>query len=332
MPKLIAVTLVLIAACGDNYSSLSLDEYPAALRDAFCSAAVACGDVIDLETCRRTSLGQPAPVSARDRAAIAAGTIVFRGDDALACADALARRSCDVTSQSSRVLPDACFTVLVGTQGDGAACTRNLECVSQVCDAPACDGACCPGTCVGDAAPVRAQVGASCEAARCVDAAFCDEAALCVARKAAGGTCIVSDNCQFGLDCDPDGSCGALPALGEPCAGACRDQGTTCSPISQTCVAVALAGAPCAMSSDCSVFYVCDATKHCGLGVALGEPCSVGQHCADPGAFCAAAPGESLGVCAPARQVGEPCTQSTDCATQTCDLDAEVCAEEPVCP
>jgi hypothetical protein len=330
MSKLIAVTVVVLVACGGGGSSLSLDDYPAARRDAFCEYAVACGEVADVAACRTTSLGQPVQLTASERAAIAAGTIVYRGSDAQTCVDGLAARSCDVTSQSSRVLPDACFTVLVGTQGEGAACASDAQCVSQLCDVPACDDACCLGTCVGGAAPGRARVGESCEAARCVDNAFCDAAALCVTRKNAGSACIVSDNCQFGLDCI-DGACTALPAIGQPCDGACRDQGTTCSPISQTCVEVALADAPCTMTSECSVFYVCDATKHCSPGLALGEPCTLGQRCGDAGAFCDAPVGESTGSCALPREIDEPCNREAGCLSGHCDLVAQRCVAEPVC-
>ncbi|MBC7978425.1 MAG: hypothetical protein H7138_25860, partial [Myxococcales bacterium] len=199
MQKLIAAVVVVLTACGDGGGSLSIEAYPAALRDAFCAYAVDCGTIVDVEACRTTTIGQPPHLSASLVAAVEAGKVKFRGGDAQACVDALAGRSCDVTSESSRVVPEPCATIFVGTQGEGASCASDTECVSQVCEVPACDEACCIGACIGGAAPGRAKVGESCEAARCDDTAFCDEAAICVARKGAGSGCIVADNCRFGL-------------------------------------------------------------------------------------------------------------------------------------
>lgn len=331
MLKLIAAGVVLLAACGDNLPGLSLDDYAAATRDAMCAHAVACGEVADVATCRKTSLGNPGHISASLRAAVEAGTIVFDGASADACNEALASRSCDVTSQSSRVVPAACATVFVGTVDAGGGCAQDDECLSHVCDAPVCNDACCPGVCVGSTPPAQAKRNESCEAAPCEDTAYCDDALLCDARKGVGGACIQSIECQFGLDCGTDGTCEALPPPGQPCDGACRDEGTTCSPTSQTCVPVARAGEPCEMSSDCSVYYVCDATRHCGPGLVLGDPCTVGARCAAPGAFCDAPEGESQGICALPKQLGTPCASDASCESRTCDRSTALCVVEPVC-
>jgi len=330
MLKLIAVAVVL-AACGDNLGGISLDVYAQASSDAACAHAVACGDVASTDACLETSLGQPLHITATQRAAIAAGTMKFDGGAAQTCLASLASRSCDVTSQANRVLPDPCFAIFLGTRGDGEACAASSECISQVCDAPVCDTACCTGTCIGGEAPVRAQIGESCEAARCEDNAFCDPAFVCTARRSPGSSCIFANDCQFGLDCDPDGVCSALPGPGQRCDGACRDEGTTCSAASQTCEPVAVAGEPCTMTSDCSVLYVCDANKRCSAGIALGDVCIVGQRCADPGAFCDAEAGESLGLCAPLRQLDEPCTDDSICESHACGEVTQRCVDEPVC-
>jgi hypothetical protein len=331
MLKLIAVGVALLAACGDNLAGISLDDLAAASRDARCAHAVTCGEVADVATCRTTSLGNPGHISATLRAAIEDGIVTFNAADAEACNEALASRSCDVTSQSSRVEPAACATVFVGTRDAGGACASNAECLSQVCDVPVCTTACCTGLCVGSTPAAHAALGASCEATPCDDTAYCDEALTCVARKGVGDACIQPTECQFGLDCGVDGACAALPAPGQPCDGACRDEGTTCSPTTQTCVPVVLAGAPCEMTSDCSVYYVCDQTLRCSPGLVLGEPCTVGQRCAAPGAFCDAPAGESLGSCALPKQLGAPCTSDLACESQTCDRVTQVCVAEPVC-
>ena len=331
MLKLIAAGVVLLAACGDNLRGISLDDYAAARRDAACAHAVACGEVADVATCRTTALGNPDHISASLRAAVEAGALTFNGANAEACNDALASRSCDVTSQSSRVAPAACATVFAGTVDDAGACASGAECLSQVCDVPVCTTRCCTGVCVGGERPAHAALGASCEATACEDTAYCDDALTCVARKGVGAACIQSTECQFGLDCGGDGQCAALPAPGQPCDGACRDEGTTCSSTTQTCVPVVLAGAPCEMSSDCSVYYVCDATLRCGPGLALGAACLAGQRCATPGSFCDAPVGEVQGSCARAKPVGAPCAFDLACESRTCDRGTQVCVDEPVC-
>ncbi len=186
MLKLIAVA-VLLAACGDNLPGISLDDYAASSRDAACAHAVTCGEVVDIATCRTTALGNPGHITASLRAAVEAGTITFDGAAAEACNEALASRSCDVTSQSSRVAPAACAAVLVGTVDAGGGCAQNDECLSQLCDLPICTGGCCAGLCVGSTPPAHAKLGESCEVAPCDDTAYCDDALLCDARKGVGG-------------------------------------------------------------------------------------------------------------------------------------------------
>jgi hypothetical protein len=330
MRQLIVATMALLTACGTD--SVAIDDYPSALREAYCRYLVKCGVVEDEGTCAKANLGGTFYFSASEKAAVDMGKLEYHGGSAQKCFDAFAARSCDVTSESNRVLPDACVTITVGAQHAGESCADDAECVSKACDVPVCDQACCVGTCNGDAAPGVAKVGESCAAARCDARSVCDsETTTCVALKPSGGFCVSSTQCEFGLDCDATGACASLPALGQTCAGPCRDEGTTCSSTSHTCVKVALAGEACLSSADCSPLYRCDATKHCTAGIALGQPCQVSQRCADDLAFCDVPVGEAMGTCTLPKPEGMPCQRDLHCASHACDATTRMCVAEPVC-
>lgn len=329
----LAISLVLLAACGGGNDSVSIDSYPAAVRDALCRYFAKCGDVESVETCKKINIGLTVHVSASELQAIDMGKSKYHGDNAASCLAALAGRSCDVTSQSNRDVPDACLNITTGTLHANEACALDRECISLICDVPACPNACCMGTCTGDTAPGRAKIGQSCENAFCVANSFCDDVTLmCTALKASGEFCGSSAECQYELDCDPTGKCTSLPKLGESCSGACRDDGTTCSATSRTCVKVALAGEACATSGDCSPVYFCDAaTKKCAGGIALGAACTGNQRCADDRAFCDVAAGQTMGMCALPKANGAPCQRNAACETLFCDQTMGKCADEPVC-
>jgi len=331
MRNFVIASVVLFAACGTD--SVSLDDYPAAVRDAACRHLVACGVVEDLATCRKINIGVNIHVSASDRAAIDMGKTRYDGENAQACLDAIAARSCDVTSQSNRAIPDACREIVSGTQHEGAACALDTECISLACDVPACTMACCTGTCARDTAPARdAKLGGSCETASCDASLFCDDATTtCVALLPADAFCVSPDECAFGLDCVFIGICAALPAPGDACTGACRDEGTTCSAASRTCVEVALGGEACTTSADCSVVYRCDATKHCSAGPALGATCTVAQRCGDDRAFCDVPQGQPTGTCVLPKPDGSACQRDANCESRSCDQATLVCGPEPVC-
>lgn len=331
MRSLAIMIVVLCAACGTD--SVSIDDYPAAVRDAGCRYLARCGAVEDLDTCRKINVGTTIHLSASDRAAVDMGKTKYDGARAQACLDALAGRSCDVTSESHRALPDACREIVAGTQHAGAACALDAECVSLSCDVPGCSMACCTGTCVGDTAPARAaKIGESCETASCDATSFCDDATLmCVALKPADAFCVSPNECAFGLDCAPTGVCAALPAPGAACTGACRDDGTTCSAASRTCVKVALAGEACTTSADCSFVYRCDATKHCSAGPALGAACTATQRCGDDRAFCDVPQGQAMGTCVLPKPDGSTCQRDGNCESGSCDQTTLMCGPEPVC-
>jgi hypothetical protein len=330
MRTLVIAAIVLFGACGTD--AVSLDDYPDAFHDAFCRHLVKCGDVERADTCKKLNLGLDFRLSASTTAAADMGKITYSGENAQKCLDAFAARSCDVTSQSGRVLPEACREIAIGTEHDGAACAQDAECLSQVCDVPACTMACCTGTCTGDTAPGVAKAGESCANAVCDDTSFCDNAVMmCVALKPADAFCTSPRECAYGLDCLQTGVCGALPGPGDACTGPCRDEGTTCSPTSRTCVKVALGGAACTTSADCSPLYTCDATKHCSAGPALGAACTIGQRCGTDRAFCDVPAGQAMGTCVLPKANGAPCQRNSDCDSQSCDPATLVCGPEPIC-
>lgn len=337
MQKLVLMTVVLLAACGGG--SVSMDDYRDAIRDARCRFLVTCGEIESIDTCKKVDIGgiggpvMLLPLGASLRAAVDQGKTRYDAGNVQDCLDAFATRDCDTTSPSNRAVPDACLNAFQGTLHGGAACAQDAECLSLRCNMPSCNPgmACCTGTCTGDAAPVRAKLGESCENTLCEDTLFCDDVLTCVALKPADAACVSPGECAFGLDCLPTGTCAALPKLDAPCTGACRDEGTTCSPTSRTCVKVALSGEACTTSADCSPIYRCDANKRCSLGPKLDEPCRVDQPCADDGAFCDIPLDEAMGTCTLPKADGSPCRLDTHCKSQHCDQVTLLCGPEPVC-
>jgi hypothetical protein len=328
MRRLVVAT-ALLAACGSD--PVAIDDYASEARDAHCRYLVKCGAIESVEICRRLDVGIHIRLSVNERAAVDAGRIKFDGDDARRCFDALADRSCDVTSKSNRAVPDECLGILTGTLREGEACTAGDQCVSRNCEVPTCNMACCTGMCVGSDAPPRAKAGESCELATCDDESFCDQDVMtCVARRPREAFCVSGAECNFGLDCVQGGSCTTLPVLGQPCTGPCRDEGTTCGS-SGLCVKVALAGEACVTSADCSRMYRCDPAKHCTAGIATGAACSPSQRCADDGAFCDVAEGESVGTCALPVPDGAACRRDANCISGICDGTNLRCIPEPVC-
>lgn len=335
MRKLLVTTLLLAACGGGGGDSVTLAQYPAAVREAFCKFAVRCGDIESLDVCMTANIGLNIHIPASLQAGIDMSKVKFSGTAAADCLDALARQSCDLTSQSSRVTPDACAQLIAGTRHNGDACAIDPECLSQVCDVTSCDpsAACCMGTCAGEAAPPSVQIGQSCTTAACVPSGFCEDSSqTCMALKTSGAACNANRECNYGLACL--GTCQALPALGQPCTDLCRDEGTTCSQTTQTCVKVALAGGTCTpngLTTECSPLYQCDATGHCSAGIALGQPCSLGDLCAGNTAFCDVPLGQSSGACALPKPDGSTCTRDAACQSVFCDSQSLTCVPEPVC-
>lgn len=345
MNKLAVVLALVFAACGGG-SSLSLEEFPQEIRDAYCKNLVRCGVVKSVDTCQNASLGGyefSLHVSATTLAVFDGGKAKFDGGKAQACVDAIAAASCDLTDEVQRglsllpdlVLPEACGQVATGTLHAGDACTASPECISQGCRIPRCNMACCSGTCVGDTAPVIAKAGESCQGARCASGTFCN-GAVCTALKAAGATCTGFDECDYGLACivsGTTGTCIKLPHTGDACTDFCTDFGSICDPTSKKCVSVVLGGDAClgqGDASNCSAVYSCDGGR-CSSGLALGATCTVDDRCADFQAFCDFPNGANAGTCVLPKPNGGSCVLNRDCDSSLCDFATFVCIDEPVC-
>jgi hypothetical protein len=354
MNKLAVALALVFAACGGG-GSISLEEYPQELRDAYCNDLVKCGVVKDLATCQKTDLGVfeiDLRLNAMQLGVFDGGKAKFNGSKAQACVDEVADASCDLTdevqrglslliNENQRTLPEVCAGVFTGTLHAGTTCISGSECISQQCQAPSCDMACCQGTCAGDAPPVVAKAGESCVLAttRCASGTFCDAArtTTCTALKTAGMACNGNVECDYGLGCLDNGStvtCTKLPHTGESCTDLpCVDFGAVCDPTSQMCIKVALGGESCqgqGFASSCSALYSCDGGR-CSGGVALGATCSVNDHCADFRAFCDVPDGADLGTCVLPKANGGTCLFDTDCESAFCDFDTFVCVDAPVC-
>jgi hypothetical protein len=336
MNKLLVALAFVFAACGGG-GSLSIDEYPQEFREAFCKNFVKCGVVKDLQSCRALNFGVDLHLSGTALAAFDSDKAKFDGGKAQSCVDAIADSSCDLTDESQRVLPEVCDEIASGTLHAGDACTVGAQCISQRCTIQNCGMACCPGTCSGDAAPVIAKVGESCQRSRCTTGTFCNNVnAICTALKPAGSTCSFQSECDYGTACigaGETGICTKLPHLGEACTDFCTDFGSICDPTSHICVKVVLAGEAClgqGEASNCSPLFTCDAGR-CSAGIALGATCAADDHCADDRAFCDVADGALTGTCVLPKANGMPCQLDPDCDSVFCDFDTSRCVEEPVC-
>ena len=352
MNKLLVGLALVFAACGGG-GSLSLEEFPQELRDAYCKDLARCGVVKDLATCQHTDLGVfelDLRLNGSQLGVFDGGAARFDGGKAQDCVDKITNASCDLTDEvqrglsllvpDRRALPEVCNQIFTGTLHAGEACTSGSECISQLCQIQPCDEACCPGTCLGDAAAVIAKVGESCRPAatspvqpRCESGSFCNLTnTTCTALKPAGAACADQEECAYGTACIGS-ACVKLPHSGETCTDFCTDFGAICDPTTKKCINVVLEGGTCrgqGFQSDCSSLYSCD-TGRCNAGVALGAPCVVGDHCADFRAFCDIPDTADQGTCVLPKPNGGSCLFDPDCESAFCDFQTFMCVDAPVC-
>jgi hypothetical protein len=310
------LALVALAGCG----GIPFDELRDANLDALCDFAVRCGQFPDAAACR-AYYEQRLIISPSLEAAIDAGKIEYDEDAAEDCLAAIADASCDPSARSARIPAEACSDVYSGTGGMGAACAFDEECASDNCMVPPCQMACCLGTC-GARIPTVA-VGQSCANAGCGHEAFCDIVDdLCKALKPTGATCMVGDECDFGLACvtmptTMVATCKALPALGEPCPdGECASIAAHCR--GGTCVPIGLPGDPCTTAADCANAYDCR-NGACAEYPTRGMPCML--QCSDD-SWC------NAGTCDAPKPNGAACTRQAECENACIDM---VCGDLPVC-
>lgn len=338
MHKLAVVLTLVFAACGGG-ASLSLEEYPQEVRDAFCQNFVKCGVIKDLETCRKLDFGVDIQLTETFLAAVDSGKAKFNGDKAKSCVDGIADASCDVFDDTQRAGPVECSQILTGTLRAGGACTVSAECISLDCRIQDCNMACCPGTCLGDTAPVVAKLGEACQrqTTRCETGSYCDsDSGTCLAVKPLNAECTSQDACDSGLACVgtvTSGNCVKPPKLGETCTSFCSDFDAVCDPTSKLCVKVVLGGEACVINaggSNCSPLYFCDGGR-CSGGTPLGATCAADNECADFRAFCDIPDNSDTGTCALPKANGGTCLFDTDCQSLACDPSTFVCVDETVC-
>jgi hypothetical protein len=301
---------------------VTIETLDGASTDRLCTILVRCGVVDDMATCRGQEIGLH--VNADLVAAVRAGKVIFRGDDARACLNGLLPSGCDESLLfSERGRSPACDTPIEGTVASGGACAFNEECLSGACSKATCADACCLGTCFGP--PRRpARLGEACFPSPCAEG-FCDRTTdTCKALLSAGAACSTSEQCRIGLVCH--GTCQTAPGPGEPCdiSRGCRDLGLVCNAATRRCTAVGLTGDRCGGDEDCSPLYDCGSDRACALRPQRGQPCTTS--CGDR-SFCE----PTTHVCAPPQAEGAPCMGGSACESGYCDFDTNTCAARPIC-
>jgi len=325
------VSLLLLAACGDNAKGIELDELDMTRRAAECERYTRCGLFDDEDACNTFFRAAKDPNLFEQ---VSRGLIRFDPLAAEACNRAIAQLGCDVTDREVRILPDVCNHVLIGTLPTAATCVADRECASRHCSAPSCGrDACCAGGCEAYAAP--AHVGEACtDEIGCEAAAFCGRDLTCHVLGSLGAACDADDECAFGTACVgatefQAGACRVLPKLGEECPYLrCAEIGARCS-AEQMCVPAGVTGASCTRDGECSRFYTCDPTSNqCVELPQLGMPCS--GRCAGE-SFCDVVSGQS--VCIPPQPNAAPCTADNQCLTAYCEEGPifDQCGSEAVC-
>jgi hypothetical protein len=328
MRKTLGITSALLvslslAACGGP-DSVSIDDLPEDLIDAFCDRAVRCGLFVDEATCK-AGLDVSSVSVIR---AVEAGRADYDGEAAAACIDKLRNAACDNTLEENRVQPEECDDAFDGNVADGGACFDDEECVSGECEIPSCQMACCTGACAATI-PVPA-IGQACPNGVCGDDAFCSEAGTCTALVANGGACLGNnDECSYGLYCTEGGTCADAPNRGQACPeGICADIGDRCD--GTTCVALSGRGGPC--SEGILGFFDCQQPLACNqTSLTCVDPPTVGQACeffCASGAFC-----NDAATCEATKANGTACESNNECTSLYCDEFAATpaCADEPIC-
>jgi hypothetical protein len=330
------VMAALCAACSaSDPAPVPLEDFIARDLQARCEFQVKCGGAADMDACAAHLTS--GSLSATELAGLQAGRIQYDGKQARACFDAIAARSCEVSTASYELSPAACLKMFHGSLHGGASCADSMECISQNCVKPSCQEACCTGTCQGDAPPALANIGESCAFNECAQGGFCDSTQTCAPAKRSGEACDPDAvlPCGEGLSCLLSSKqCGRRPGLGEPCNDdGCRDLYAHCSPTTGTCVMEGVLGDPCTLGAvdQCTRLYVCGPDHRCSAGLALGAPCGKFDRCAGPGAFCDIADNATMGVCTGPKANSGSCHQDFDCASNVCDPASKTCVADVPC-
>jgi len=333
----------LASACGGDSDSESvpavpLEEVPAKYAAALCSVIENCyGDLLQLlapgEDCLANATVQAEEELATLPDAIDAGRVKYDGTKLQACLDEVAAADCSFLSERE---PESCNAVFVGTVEEGGDCQHNEECEGdQYCNF----SDACPGSCSR-----REQAGEACTGnSDCAAGLKCGEASLCVAPAQQGEACKGGEpDCIDGFFCVGNDDAMNVPGECKPFDEAFSGKlGATCS-----------LQALCELELSCHITSLAPVEGECVEKVGSGDACNfaVPDQCPDeeyctgvslltPEGICVSKPeaGEDCGVnlfgnatvCAPYARcdagvcrelahLGETCTVSGTCYSNTC--------------
>jgi hypothetical protein len=350
---LAVLAVALVAGCGSN--SISFEQLSNNLQGAICQHEAVCGVVSD-EDCNAVnpqwvqqalSPGDSLlpviqlAIDANDPevgAAVTAKVIAYNATNAQTCVTDVQGMSCDLTSQSRRVTPTACFAILVGKIAAGDACQRDEECASNSCNTSNCESTatCCTVSECQNLARSPVASGGACDFSSCGAGTYCDVSTkICMPLIHASAACDQTEpQCDYGLGCS-NGVCGALPAFGKACTSACSDEDAVCA--NGLCTALLDRTQACG-SGTCSAFYPCDQTQNppvCAPVAIDGASCQ-DQYCTG-GDFCNLGAGPNGGVCQQPEPDGTPCDSGVneECQSGLCTNNGSAgsseCAPIAVC-
>ncbi len=272
----LALSVVVLAACGSASDGVSLESFPQESVQAFCNFAVDCGLMPDKETCLAS---QDVVDLAQFLSDQEAG--LLDPDGALLSRCIQQPGSCDRdfnTDANDVVRLQACLDSVRGNLANGEVCTAASQCAGGVCSRE-CEEACCEGVCAEGVLPLAGS-GESCLGFGCDVGLYCAFEIVdmnfelnCRSVVANGQACEQIDACEDGLFCDfPDqenpGVCGPVAGPGEACAPTsasrtfgCSNITTYCDTGTGTCEPRSEAGEPCdAANVVCMAYASCDGT------------------------------------------------------------------------
>ena len=204
---------------GSGGSSIPIDQWGNERAAVFCHKMFTCCDAsermstdaaaVDEATCRSNM--SASPDIALLQSEVASGRVVFHGDRARSCLDTVAALSCQEWGADFLLIRfPVCPTIFEGTVATGGACASDAEC----------SGGHCGSSTGGRVCTAPAQLGESCDFAKCGPGLACrtDESVaprMCGQPLPDGTPCFESQDCISGY-CISDGAgmatCGLFPS------------------------------------------------------------------------------------------------------------------------
>jgi hypothetical protein len=292
--------LLASAGCsGGGGGSISLEGLANEYEYTMCQILTECGGYPDIQTCLATNFYEIDANIPQLQAGADAGRLVYDGDKARQCIDAIAGAisNCDILGAFEEEDAAVCDEVFTGTVEIGGDCYIGEECAGDAdCDLPCGSNECCVGTCVEvEPEPEPVGIGEDCSDAPCVDGAYCeyDSGTLtrtCVAEANEGEACTGygSGSCADGLYCTggiEGGVCVRPAAEGETCdpslgfgVFSCARVDNWCDPEETTCKKRPVPGEECNIEVDnCIDYAYCGTDGTCVERPGEGDECGAGQ-------------------------------------------------------